>query len=98
MGRETLQHCLRWVAPLIVLAAGLLVATKSISAKPDYTRRTRMECEFCHPPNSRDLNEAGRYYQEHKNSLAGYKPKPAKSKTNDKSAKAGPGTTAPPTR
>ena len=52
-----------------------MLLPQDTAAKPDYTRRTRKDCEFCHPPNSRLLNEAGKYYQEHKNSMEGYKPK-----------------------
>ena len=66
---------MRWLAPLGIVAAGLFLCATLGSAKPDYTRRTNKECEYCHPPNSRQLNEAGKYYQEHHNSLAGYKPR-----------------------
>jgi hypothetical protein len=65
----------RLIPPLGVLILGLFFFTANTAAKPDYTRRTKKDCEFCHPPNSRLLNDAGKYYQEHKNSLAGYKPK-----------------------
>ena len=58
-----------------ILAAGCLFFAKQSPAKPDYTRRTNKECEFCHPPNSRELTEAGRYFQQHKNSLVGYVPR-----------------------
>jgi len=66
---------MRLLAPGLIFVAGVLLSVKISPAKPDYTRRTSKDCEFCHPPNSRSLNDAGRYYQEHKNSLAGYKPK-----------------------
>jgi hypothetical protein len=69
----------RLIPPLGVLVLGLFFFAANSPAKPDYTRRTKKDCEFCHPPNSRLLNDAGKYYQEHNNSLAGYKPKePAK--------------------
>jgi len=58
----------------MVLAAGLVLSVKTSPAKPDYTRRTGKECEFCHPPNSRKLNQAGEYYRDHGNSLKGYQP------------------------
>jgi hypothetical protein len=92
MGRVTLHSFTRAAAPILVLAAGLFFLNSGASAKPDYTRRTSKDCEFCHPPNSRDLNEAGRYFQEHKNSLTGYQPKqqpskePAKPKSPGKPA------------
>ena len=59
---------------MAVITVGCFFFASVGSAKPDYTRRTNKECEFCHPPNSRQLTEAGKYYQEHKNSLAGFKP------------------------
>ncbi|MDP8990821.1 MAG: hypothetical protein M3N41_12170 [Acidobacteriota bacterium] len=62
-------------APVFVLSAGLWLSVRS-GAKPDYTRRTGKDCEFCHPPNSRKLNEAGEYYRDHHNSLKGYQPTP----------------------
>ncbi len=62
-------------APFGILVLGLMMIPQDTPAKPDYTRRTKKECEYCHPPNSRELNDAGKYYQEHKNSLAGYAPK-----------------------
>jgi hypothetical protein len=65
----------RLIAPLGILTAGFFFCATLGTAKPDYTRRTNKECEYCHPPKSRELNEAGKYYQAHKNSLVGYAPK-----------------------
>jgi hypothetical protein len=49
------------------------------AAKPEYARRTRKECSFCHPPNSWNLKDAGKYYRDHHYSLKGYEPpKPPK--------------------
>jgi hypothetical protein len=62
------------IAPFAVLVTGLFFCVRPGAAKPDYTRRTSKDCEFCHPPNSRTLNEAGEYYRDHHNSLKGYKP------------------------
>jgi hypothetical protein len=47
-------------------------------AKPEYARRTGKECSFCHPPDSWNLKDAGKYYRDHHNSLQGYVPPPAK--------------------
>ena len=71
-----------WVAvkPLAVLlpvaamtSAILLLDARTTAAKPEYTRRTKKECLFCHPPDSFQLNEAGKYYKEHR-TLDGYDP------------------------
>ena len=80
----------RLIAPLGILILGMMLVPESTPAKPDYTRRTKKDCEFCHPPNSRDINEAGKYYQEHKNSLEGYKPKEEARNEPAKDAKAAP--------
>ena len=63
------------VVSLAIPASLLLVSASATFAKPEYTRRTDKACEFCHPPNSRELNDAGKYYRDHKHSLEGYKPK-----------------------
>ena len=70
---------MKLIVPALILFTGLLLSVMSSPAKPDYTRRTGKDCEFCHPPNSRKLNEAGEYYRDHHNSLKGYQPsnKPA---------------------
>ncbi len=77
----------RLLGPIAILTAGcfFFFATDS-PAKPDYTRRTSKDCEFCHPPKSRELTEAGKYFQEHKNSLAGYIPKDQAAQDKKKSA------------
>jgi hypothetical protein len=43
-------------------------------AKPEYSRRTKKECSFCHFAGSSNLNDAGKYYLDHKYSLQGYVP------------------------
>jgi hypothetical protein len=55
-------------------------------ARPDFSRRTGKECSFCHPPGSWNLNDAGKYYFEHKHSLQGYVP-PAPAKSDEKKPK-----------
>jgi hypothetical protein len=74
------------LGPLGILAAGSLFFAQQSPAKPDYSRRTNKDCEFCHPPKSRELTEAGRYFQEHRNSLAGYVPKEASNANQKKSS------------
>ncbi len=69
-------------APAVILAAGLLLSVKISPAKPEYTRRTKKDCEFCHPPDSRKLTPAGEYYREHGNSLEGYRPPEQPNKKN----------------
>jgi hypothetical protein len=72
----------------ILAAAAIIVAVFSLSAlpglaRPEYGRRTQKECNFCHPKDSWNLNDAGKYYRDHKYSLQGYVPP----KTDGKSGK-----------
>ena len=55
-------------------------------AKPEYARKTKKECSFCHPPDSWNLNDAGKYYRDHKYSLEGYAP-PKSAKSDAKPGK-----------
>jgi hypothetical protein len=61
-----------WVVP--ALLAIIFFVTAPATAKPEYTRRTSKDCSFCHMPPGYNLNEAGKYYQEHQHSLKGYVP------------------------
>ena len=65
---------MRLIAPALILAAGVLLSVEISPAKPDYTRRTGKDCEFCHPPDSRKLTPAGEYFRDHGDSLKGYQP------------------------
>lgn len=62
------------------MLAGIACASLIVSypmrgeARPEYTRRTKKECQYCHPPDSFRLTEAGEYYRDHR-TLDGYKPK-----------------------
>jgi hypothetical protein len=59
----------------IFCGAFFLSATNGV-AKPDFSRRTKKECSYCHPAGSWTLNDAGQYYFDHKHSLEGYVPPP----------------------
>jgi len=65
----------KFLAPAAILAAGLFFSSTATLAKPEYSRRTKKECDFCHPPHTWNLNEAGIYYRDHHYSLQGYQPK-----------------------
>ena len=63
-----------WLSLASFIALPLFSA--QAAAKPEYTRRTSKDCSFCHVPPGYNLNEAGKYYQEHQHSLKGYVPPP----------------------
>ena len=64
----------------LVAAAGVLIAllldARLGVAKPDYTRRTGKDCDYCHVPPGYNLNDAGKYYRDHNHSLKGFTPAP----------------------
>ena len=62
------------IAPAGLVMAAVLFNANTSLAKPEYSRRTKKECAFCHPPNSWDVNEAGKYFRDHQHSLEGFKP------------------------
>ena len=65
---------MKGMIPILILTAGLVLSAKISPAKPEYTRRTHKDCEFCHPPDSRKLTPAGEYFRDQGNSLKGYQP------------------------
>lgn len=72
-----MTRLLQFLVPAGVVATGICLSSTAGWAKPDYARRTNKECGYCHPSDSWKLNDAGKYYRDHKYSLEGYKP-PAK--------------------
>lgn len=66
---------LAFMAATSACVVALLSLAKPSAAKPEYTRKTKKECGFCHPSGGYTLNDAGKYYREHHYSLEGYKPK-----------------------
>jgi hypothetical protein len=72
-----MRRLFQLIVPVGIVAAGLLFNATASWAKPEYSRKTKKDCSFCHPSDSWKLTDAGRYYREHHYSLDGYKP-PAK--------------------
>ena len=77
----------KFLGPAAVLVAGLLMRPIPSAARPDYTRRTKQECAYCHLPGGWFLKDAGKYFEKHR-SLDGYKPpeEPPKQSGDQKSA------------
>lgn len=52
----------------------MLVCVPGTFGKPEYTKQTKKVCTYCHvdaQKKPKELKEAGKYFQEHKN-LDGY--------------------------
>lgn len=59
-----------------LLGTGLLINLNIGSAKPEYTKKEKKGCTYCHvAANSKELNDAGKYYAAHDHSLEGYEEK-----------------------
>ena len=64
------------IIPAFVLFLGIVANSTLSYAKPEYTKKETKGCTFCHiSGNSKELNEAGKYYKEHDHSLKGNEPK-----------------------
>jgi hypothetical protein len=58
---------LKVILPAAALAVGFLALTTTSQAKPEYSRKEHKPCTFCHvKAGAKDLNDAGKYYKEHK--------------------------------
>jgi len=64
----------KFAVPALVLVLGMTVYPTKSFGKAEYAKKEKKTCVFCHTKaGSKDLNDAGKYYKEHNNSLEGYK-------------------------
>ena len=67
--------------PAILLSAGFVLCTTASYGKPEYAKKEKKACTFCHgkveakEAMPKNLTEAGKYYASHDHSLDGYKGK-----------------------
>jgi hypothetical protein len=53
------------VLPALILAGGFFALTSSVSAKPEYSKKEKVNCITCHVKmGSKDLNDTGKKYKE----------------------------------
>jgi hypothetical protein len=70
-----MRRVVKFALPAMIVSVGILITSGVSFAKPEYTKKEKKGCTYCHTSaKSKDLNDAGKYYQEHK-TLDGYKPK-----------------------
>ena len=63
------------VIPAAILTAGLWMSVTPSQAKPEYAKKEKKGCTYCHvTAGKKDLNDAGKYYAAHDHSLDGYAP------------------------
>lgn len=66
------------IALPIMLGAGFLLCTAVSNATPEYSKKEKKTCTFCHAKVEakdampKNLTAAGKYYQSHNHSLEGY--------------------------
>lgn len=65
---------MKFAIPALILIIGAFLSSTLSYAKPEYTKKEKKGCTFCHvTANSKELNEAGKYYKAHDHSLEGFK-------------------------
>lgn len=65
---------MKFVAPAVVLIAGIAFTSMSSYAKPEYVKATKKACTYCHvdaKAKPKELTPAGAFYQKNK-TLDGY--------------------------
>jgi hypothetical protein len=62
--------------PAVLLAAGFLICTTTSYSKPEYAKKEKKACTYCHVKMGvKDLNDVGKCYQTAKYSLEKCEPK-----------------------
>jgi hypothetical protein len=69
-----MRRIIEIVAVAAVFSGAFFFSAAPGAAKPEYARRTQKDCNFCHPRDSWNLTDAGKYYRDHHYSLQGYVP------------------------
>ena len=68
-----MKHLLKFAIPAGFLFAAFLGSSSVTFAKKAYADKEGKKCVYCHTKaGSKALNEAGKYYKEHKLSLEGF--------------------------
>ena len=63
---------LKLAIPAVIALTGLILTSVATYAKPEYAKKEKKSCTFCHvKAGKKELNDAGNYYKQ-KKSLDGY--------------------------
>jgi hypothetical protein len=58
---------LKFVLPAVIALGGFLVCTTATYGKPEYTKKEKKGCVYCHTKaSSKELNEVGKCYDKNK--------------------------------
>lgn len=73
------MRVLKLVLPAAILMTGFLVCTTASYGTPEYAKKEKKGCTFCHVKMvsdkvemAKNQTEAGKYYKDHNHSLDGY--------------------------
>jgi len=78
------MRAMKLVVPAFLIMAGFLICTTASYGTPDYSKKEKKACTFCHTkmePGTKEgkneamvknLNDAGKYYKSHDHKLEGY--------------------------
>lgn len=73
------MRVLKLVLPAVILMTGFLVCTTASYGTPEYAKKEKKGCTFCHAKMvsdkaemAKNQTEAGKYYKDHNHSLDGY--------------------------
>ena len=70
-----MRRVVKIAVPAAIVSLGMLLTSGISFGKPEYTKKEKKGCTYCHTSaKSKDLNDAGKYYKEHK-TLEGYQAK-----------------------
>ena len=71
------MRVLKLLIPSVILMAGFAICTSSLYGTPDYAKKEKKSCTYCHGKISTDkaemlknLNSTGTCYKDHDHSLA----------------------------
>jgi hypothetical protein len=71
-----LLSTLKIAIPASIIAVCLILTSNSSQAKPEYTKKEKKGCTYCHVGQSKkELNDIGKCYAEHDHSLDACAPK-----------------------
>lgn len=74
------MRTLKLAVPAAILMTGFLLCTTASYGTPEYAKKEKKTCTFCHEKMSTDKavmaknqTDAGKYYKDHNHSMDGYK-------------------------
>jgi hypothetical protein len=65
------MRAMKVALPAAILTAGFLLCTTATYGKPEYSKKEKLSCTYCHvKAGAKDLNDTGKCYKDGDHSLA----------------------------